>query len=174
MKVRMPAPEGVLTNPATPATILFSLLAGLSLNLVPWPGVASLARPDFLLVLTIYWCIAEPRRVGATAAFAAGLMMDVAEAWLLGQNAMIYSFSAYLAVVLRGRILNFGRIAQALHVLVILLLGQGLFIVQQLVLSAPLPGPWFLLESLLGMAFWPVAAAALELPRRRPLKDEAA
>jgi rod shape-determining protein MreD len=174
MNARMPTPEGVIRNPVTVGLIAVSLIAGLCLNLLPWQGTALLARPDFLLLVLIYWCIEEPRRVGATTAFFLGLLMDIAESSLTGQNALTYSLSAYLALTFRLRILGFSSLAQALHIFPILLLGQGLFLLQQLILDTPLPGSTYLLRSVLGMALWPMLSWILELPRRRQLKDEIA
>ena len=172
MNARMPTPEGVIRNPVTTAQIAVSLMAGFSLNLLPWHGTALLARPDFLLVVVLYWCMEEPRRVGSTSAFLLGLLMDVAESSLTGQNALVYSLSAFLAITFRLRILRFTWPLQALHIFPILLLGQGLFVLQQLILDAPFPGAAYFFRSLLGMVLWPVLCFILELPRRRQLKDE--
>lgn len=172
MNARMPTPEGVIRNPVTTTQITVSLLAAFSFNLLPWHGTALLARPDFLLLVLIYWCIEEPRRAGATTAFFLGLLMDVAESSLTGQNALVYSISAFLAITFRLRILGFTWPSQALQIFPILLLGQGLLVLQQLILNEPFPGAAYFLRSLLGMGLWPVLCFILELPRRRQLKDE--
>ena len=172
MNARMPTPEGVIRNQVTPAQMFISLALAFSLNLMPWQGSALLAHPDFLLIVLIYWCVEEPRRVGATSAFFLGLLMDVAESSLIGQNALVYSLSAYLALSFRLRILHFNRALQALHIFPILLLGQGLFALQLLIINAPVPDPAYYLRSALGMLLWPVLCWVLELPRRQPLKNE--
>jgi rod shape-determining protein MreD len=172
MNARMPTPEGVIRNQVTSAQIAVSLIVAYSLNLLPWHGTALLVRPDLLLLVMIYWCIEEPRRVGATTAFFLGLLMDVAESSLTGQNALVYSLSAYLAITFRLRILAFTWLSQALQIFPILLLGQALFVLQQLILDTPFPGLVYFLRSVLGMALWPILSFVLELPRRRQLKDE--
>lgn len=172
MNARMPTPEGVIRNPVTPTLVFVSLVAGFCANLLPWQGTALLIRPDFLLLALIYWCLHEPRRIGATSAFFLGLLMDVAEGSLVGQNALVYSLSAYLAFSFRLRILSFNWVLQALHVLPILLLGLGLFALQHLFLANPFPGTAYFLRGVLGMLLWPVMCWMLELPRRQPLKNE--
>jgi rod shape-determining protein MreD len=172
MNARMPTPEGVIRNEASTTLVLVSLTIALCLNLLPWQGTALLVRPDFLLIVVIYWCMEEPRRVGATSAFFAGLFMDIAESSLTGQNALVYSLSAYLALNFRLRVLSFSSGLQALHIFLVLFLGQAIFTLQQVIVGTPFPSLIFFLRSALGMVFWPLVSWILELPRRQPLKDE--
>jgi len=53
-------PEEILL-PVQPWFVLLSLLLGLLFNLVPASGLAQIARPDFLALVLLYWCIREPR-----------------------------------------------------------------------------------------------------------------
>jgi rod shape-determining protein MreD len=170
----MPTPEGVIRNEASTALVLVSLTVAFCINLLPWHGTALLVRPDFLLIVLIYWCMEEPHRVGATCAFIAGLLMDIAESSLTGQNALVYSLSAYLALNFRLRILSFNWGLQALHIFLILFLGQTIFTLQEIILGTAFPSSGYFLRSVLGMAFWPLISWIIELPRRRPMRDEIA
>ncbi|MBA2690655.1 MAG: rod shape-determining protein MreD [Burkholderiales bacterium] len=172
MNARMPTPEGVIRNQVTPTLIFISLAVSFTLNLMPWQNLALMARPDFLLLVLIYWCIHEPRRVGTMSAFLLGLLVDVAESSLIGQNALVYSVCAYVALSFRLRILRFGWPLQALHIFPILLLGQGVFLLQQLILTASFPSATYLLRSALGTLLWPMLCWVLELPRRQPIRNE--
>ncbi len=174
MNARMPMPEGVIRNQVSPVLVLISLAIGFALDLMPWTGTAFLLRPDFLLVVLLYWCMEEPRRVGATSAFLLGLLMDVAESSLIGQNALVYSLAVFLALEFRLRILRFNWPLQALHVLPILFVSQCLFALQQLFLGTPFPDTIWFVRSALGMALWPLVSWLLELPRRQPVRDEIA
>ncbi len=174
MNAGMPTPEGVVRNPAGPLLIGLSVLTAFCFNLLPWQGIALLARPDFLLLALIYWCIEEPRHVGATTAFAGGLLMDVAESSFVGQNALVYSLAAYLAVTFRGRILRFGWGAGALHVFGILLLCHALFALEHLMLATPFPGREYFLRAPFGALLWVPLCWLLEQPRMQPRKDEVA
>ncbi|MES2354681.1 MAG: rod shape-determining protein MreD [Pseudomonadota bacterium] len=174
MNARMPTPEGVIRNEPTASLVLISLALALCVNLLPWQGVPLLVRPDFLLLALIYWCIEEPHRVGATGAFFTGLLMDIAEGSLMGQNALIYSLAAYLVLHFRLRILSFNWVSQALHIFPILCLGQAIFVLEQAILGAALPSPLYFLRTVLGAAVWPILAWVLEFARRRPQKDHLA
>ena len=174
MNAHMPTPEGVVRNPPTSALILGSLACAFGLNLLPWPAPVLLARPDFLLLALIYWCMEEPRQVGASSAFLAGLLMDVAESSFLGQNALVYSLAAYLAIAFRSRVLSFGWSGQSLHLLPILLLGHALVALEHLVLGSPFPAAAWLLRVPLGVLAWPVICWVLEQPRLQAPREEPA
>ena len=174
MNARMPTPEGVIRNQAATPLILASLAVALCLNLLPWEGMGLLVRPDFLLLVLIYWCMEEPRRAGASTAFFAGILMDIAEGSLTGQNALVYSLSAYLALTFRLRVLSFNWMLQALHVFPILFLGQAVFALQQLIIDTPFPGAAYFFRSILGAIIWPIICMLLEIPRRRSLRNKIA
>src|SRR5690606_32633129 len=61
-------------------TILFMWL----LSLLPWRLWQP--APDLLLLVLLFWCLNEPRRVGLTAAFVFGLLMDVHDGGMLGEQ----------------------------------------------------------------------------------------
>jgi rod shape-determining protein MreD len=172
MNARMPTPEGVIRNPIRGGLILGTLFAGFCLNLLPWHGRALLVRPDLLLLMLIYWCMHEPRSVGAASAFVGGLIMDVAESAILGQNALTYSLAAYLAISMRLRVLRFGFWAQALHVAAVLLLVQLLQLLENFLIGVPLPSWLYLGRSLLEALLWPFISWLLELYRLQPRREE--
>ena len=64
-----------------------------------------MARPDFLLVMLLYWSMHESRNIGQGWGFALGLLMDVADSALLGQHALAYVVATYLIQLLRLRLL---------------------------------------------------------------------
>src|SRR5918993_5297303 len=98
------APRHEILLPVRPAFIVFTLLVAALLNMMPWSGWIAWFRPDFVALLVLYWVIEQPRRVGFTAAFTLGLLMDVAEGTLLGQHALSYTMLAYAAIALNRRI----------------------------------------------------------------------
>ena len=87
MHARTMAPQEILL-PVKPAFIVFTLLGALLLNLLPWSGSWLWVRPDFGALVLLYWCIAQPRRIGFTAACLLGLLMDIADGSLFGQHAL--------------------------------------------------------------------------------------
>ena len=174
MNARMPTPEGVIRNIASTQLILISLVIGFLINIMPWQGTFLLIRPDVYLLVLIYWSMEEPRKVGAGTAFFSGLLIDIAGGYFFGQNALVYSISAYIALQFRLRILSFNLVVQALHIFVILFLGQAILVFEFLIMGVELPNNFYFLRSLIAMCLWPVISLILELPRRQAVKDEIA
>jgi len=152
--------------PVRPWFIAASLFAALLLNFLPtsdWPWM-----PDWVALVLVFWSIREPRRVGMGAGFLLGLIMDVADASLLGQHALAYVLVAYAGAAISRRILWFPLAQQALHVLPLLLVVQG---VQFLVRAMPgvvLPGLSYFLGPLVGAALWAPLTFVLLLPQYQP------
>src|SRR5258705_13010250 len=116
-----PLARDVLKLPASAGLMFFSLAGAYLLVVMPWSGAWLLVRPDFVLLVLLFWAVHEPRSIGQGIAFTLGLLMDVSDSMLLGQHALAYVIAVFGAQVLRVRILSFGLVEQTLHVL-------GLFI----------------------------------------------
>lgn len=159
------APEEIL-RPARPWFIALSLAAALAANIVPLSGVAMALRPDFLALVLLYWCIQEPRQVGVGTSWAAGLVMDVADATLFGQHALAYAVLAFAAGYFRRRVLRFPLWQQAVQVALLLLLCAGLVLVVRYVGGAALPQWTYVAPPLVGALLWPVLSVLLQAPQR--------
>lgn len=162
-----PVSSDALRPPPPRKLVYGSLLIALILNLLPWSGVALLLRPDFLLLVTLYWAIHESRSVGHVWGFALGLVMDVADSALLGQHAMMYAIAIYLAQSLRIRILHLTLIEQAVHVLGILFVAHALYLLLNLSLGREFVGWAFFVAPILGALLWAPVHYLATLPRFR-------
>lgn len=163
-----------LTRPPKTQLILASLFVGLMLNLLPWQGELLLLRPDFVLLMLLYWTIRQPLRVGMGAAWGLGLAMDVADGALLGQYALAYTVSTYAALILHRRIQSFSLWPQALHVLLLLLLAQVLALLVHLLAGQAFIGFRYFLASLTGALCWPLASILIELLQKQKTIPDAA
>jgi rod shape-determining protein MreD len=167
----MPRGTDQLLLPANPIFIAFTLLVALAFNLLPLGRQAWL--PDLLALTLVFWNVHQPRRVGIGMAFLFGLLLDVHQGAVLGHHALAYTLLSYGAIMIHRRLLWFGLLEQALHVLplfvgvhvvllAIRLLGGGLF-----------PGWSVLLAPVLEALLWPVVTLLLLAPQRRaPDRDE--
>lgn len=157
--------------PVSPWFIAFTLVCAFLLNLLPWgtwPGV-----PDFVALVLIFWSVRQPRKVGIGLAFLMGLMMDVHNASLLGENALAYTLLSYFSIMIHRRLLWFAPPAQTLHVLPLLILMQTVQMLIQLAVNGKFPGWMFFTESLVTAALWPVVTWMLMAPQRRVVdRDE--
>src|SRR6478736_65874 len=151
--------------PANPLFIAASLIIAFLLNLFPWGTLEGV--PDFVALVLIFWSIHQPRRVGIGIAFMMGLLMDVHDATLLGENALSYTLLSYFAIMIHRRVLWFRLPMQALHVLPLLLLMQSVQLVIRAIITGHVPGWFYLTESLTTAALWPVVNWILLAPQRR-------
>jgi rod shape-determining protein MreD len=151
--------------PVKPAFIVFTLIAALVVNLLPWSGWLLTIKPDFVALVVLYWCIQQPRRIGFTAAWLFGLMMDVADGSLLGQHALAYSVLAFAGIVLHRRVLMFTMKDQILHVIPLLLANDLIVLAIRKLAGAEFPGFSYFVGSFIAGALWPVICSLLKLPR---------
>ncbi|GBE07905.1 Rod shape-determining protein MreD [bacterium BMS3Bbin11] len=76
--------------------VLLSFLVALVLSSLPLPDIAIVFRPEWLMLVLIYWCMAIPDRIGIFTGWLLGLVLDVMYGSLLGQNAVALAIVAYL------------------------------------------------------------------------------
>lgn len=160
-----------LLLPASPLFIWGSLLVALVLNLLPLGRV--LWMPDVLAVVLVFWSIHQPRRVGLSAAFVFGLVLDVHQASLLGQHALAYTVLIYCAIMVHRRILWFSVPGQALQLLPLFAAAHAITIVLRLIGGAVFPGWQVLLAPVFEAALWPLVSQLLLAPQRRAPNPDA-
>jgi rod shape-determining protein MreD len=148
--------------------ITASLLIALMLVIVPLPAALAAYRPEWVLLVLVYWCLALPTRVGVGVSWLAGLCVDVLTGSLLGEHGLGYALVAFLVVKLHQRIRVYPGWQQAGVVLLLLLLNQlACLWVLGITGRAPdglLP---YLVPSLLGMLLWPWLFGLMRFYRRR-------
>lgn len=152
--------------PVKPAFIVTTLVIAAVLNMMPWTGLASWLRPDFVALVLLYWIIEQPRRIGFTVAFVLGLLMDVADGAFLGQHALSYTILAYAGIAINRRVRMFGATAQIVHVIPVLLVNDVIVLGIRLLAGAEFPGYRYYLGSFIGGALWPIVSVLLKLPQR--------
>lgn len=149
-----PVARDVMKLPASMGLVLLSLLAAYLVSVLPWAGKWLLARPDFVLLVLIFWTLHEPRSVGQGVAFALGLLMDVSDSMLLGQHAFAYVVAVYAAQVLRVRIVSFHLGEQTLHVLGLTVIASCTMLMLNLLLGADFPGFAYFISPVVTALFW--------------------
>lgn len=156
--------------PVNPLFIAFSLVAAFLFNILPWGS--RIGVPDLVALVIVFWSIHQPRKLGIGIAFLTGLLMDVHDASLLGQNALAYTLLSYFAIMIHRRVLWFPIVTQAMHVLPLLLLTQSVQLVVRMAVGGPFPGWDYFLESVVAVLLWPVINWALLAPQRRAVNRD--
>ncbi|HEY4039206.1 MAG TPA: rod shape-determining protein MreD [Burkholderiaceae bacterium] len=165
-------PHKQVLRPVSPVFIWMTLVAGLSLDLLPW-GRTPLV-PDFLALTLVFWNVHQPRRLGMGAAFLFGLLIDVHDGALFGEHALAYTLLSYGAIALHRRITWFPVVSQSLYVLPLLLVAQLASAAVRLWVGGASANWWIgLTESAVGTLLWPLVTWILLAPQRRPVsRDE--
>ncbi|MGB3836827.1 rod shape-determining protein MreD [Castellaniella sp.] len=158
-------------RPSSVLLIWGSLILVWLASLLPWRLWHPV--PDVLLLVLVFWCLHEPRRVGLFTAFFLGLLMDVHDSGLLGLHALNYVLCAYGVIRLHGRLRHFTVWEHTLHIVPILV---GAALASRL-LGAWLNGEWvgwdWLWAALITGVLLPLADVLLLLPQRRLDGDDA-
>ena len=104
--------------------IATSLFIAFILNILPWPVNLLWLRPDFLLLITLYWVIYQPNYVGIGSAWWLGLLVDLTDGSRLGQHALAYAVTVFTLLLIQRRMYNFPPWQQAIPILILLLIEQ--------------------------------------------------
>jgi len=76
--------------------IIVSLIVAMILTILPLPQWASYARPQWILMLLLFWMVALPSQpIGVVTVFFLGLLMDLLTGTVLGQQAFSLLLVSY-------------------------------------------------------------------------------
>jgi rod shape-determining protein MreD len=169
-----PLARDVMKMPASVGLIFFSFVIAYFFMVLPWTGTWLFARPDFVLVVLLFWALHQPRSIGQGVAFFVGLMMDVSDSMLLGQHALAYVIAVFGAQIFRVRILTFHIPEQTLHILGLTVLATCAMLALNLLLGADFPGFAYFIAPVLTAMLWGPVNWLLYLPAvRRGRRDGA-
>jgi len=146
--------------------IWLSIGAALVLQIMPMPEILDDWRPNWLLMTTIYWCLALPHRFNVGSAWLSGLFIDALWGTSLGINALALALVCAIVIKNFQRIRSYSVWHQAFIVAFISLLYQFVsYVVQRFVSDVSLSDSYYLpvLSSLL---FWPWVFFLLRKTRR--------
>jgi rod shape-determining protein MreD len=147
--------------------ILITLLAALVLSTLPLPDWAVEFRPEWPLLVLIYWSIALPHRVGIGAFWIAGLLIDTLRGALLGQHALAYTLVGYICLRMHRIVRVYPLWQQALGVLALLILEQWLLMWIRGLIGQTVSGWAVLMPALTSTLLWPWLFVILRDLRRR-------
>jgi len=144
-----------------------TLILGLTLQILPLPDWAQIYRPDWVALMLIYWSMALPKHVGLLYAFAAGLLVDVAQGMLLGQHSLALVIIIFVNLNLHQRIRVMSLAGQAAYVFLLLLIDQMMVLWIEGMQHRNAPLMAFVCSPLIGMALWPWVFILLRDLRRK-------
>ena len=146
--------------------ILFSLLLALIASIVPLPLNIDTFRPDWVLMVLLYWAIALPNRVNVVTAWVMGFLFDVLLGTVLGVHAAAMAISVYIAADNYQKIRNFSLWQQALIVGVLASLYHLVVFWLQRILNDVVFLPGYLYPVVINIILWPWVFLLLRKIRR--------
>ena len=142
--------------------VFISMVFGLALAIAPLPHWLQILRPDFLLILVIYWSLSAPRLAGMTFAWVCGFAVDVIQGIVLGQHALAFLFVAYWTHRWQLRMRIFPIWQQAMTVGFLLLVYQALIFWIDGIVGQALSSGLRWLPVITGALVWPFIVATLD------------
>jgi len=146
--------------------IILTLLIALMASITPLPLSIDAFRPDWVLVVLLYWCLALPTKVNVITAWLMGFLLDVLLGSVLGVHAAAMALTVYIVAGNFQKIRNFSVWQQALIAGVLSALYHLLVFWFQRFLSDAVFLPSYLYPVLTTIVLWPWAFLLLRKVRR--------
>nr|WP_298170584.1 rod shape-determining protein MreD [uncultured Pseudomonas sp.] len=135
--------------------IWVSLAVALLFSVASMPQFMEIGRPLWLALFLTYWVLALPHRVGMASAWCVGLLADVLNGSLLGQNALILTLITFLVMTLHQRLRMFPMWQQSTVLLVVFGLAQLVQLWLNALTGSRPPTLAFILPALVSALLWP-------------------
>ncbi|MBU2891771.1 rod shape-determining protein MreD [Colwellia sp. D2M02] len=146
--------------------IIFSLLIALMASIMPMPLAFDAFRPDWVLIVLVYWCLALPSKINIITAWLMGFLLDVLLGSTLGIHAAAMALTMYIVVVNFQKIRNFSVWQQALIIGVLAALYHLIVFWLQRFLSDAVFLPSYLYPVITSIILWPWVFLLLRRVRR--------
>ena len=144
------------------ATVLFALL----LDIYPLSFEYQTFRPQFVLLVVIYWINILPQSTSMILLLVLGVVQDTVVGTPLGQHGLVLVLVGYLCLRTYRRVRHFARWQVALWVFLLVLLGQCLSYWVQSLQGRELTSLGFVLPALASASLWPLLSMLLDALRR--------
>ena len=147
--------------------IVLSFVAAMAMQIMPLPDFLAMLRPDWVVMVLIYWCMALPQRIGVGMGWMTGLVMDVLLDSLLGQHALTMAIIAYLTLNLHQRIRVFPLWQQGITVMILLIFQAALTLWINGMVGKTVSAGLYLLPAITSALAWPAVFLFMRHLRRR-------
>lgn len=135
--------------------IILTLFVALLLEMVPLPSWALWWRPEWMLLVTLFWVLFYPRWASVGVAWCVGFTLDVFTSTLLGEHALAMTLVVYLVYRFHRQARLFSLWQQACWMAILVAIYQAIiFAIQGIIGQAPLTA-WYWCPVGVSMFIWP-------------------
>ena len=111
--------------------IVLTIFIALMLDVMPLPDWVVWLRPQWTLLVMIYWIMALPSYIGFFYAFCIGVLLDLLNGTLLGEHAFAMLIVAYVVIKLHQLIRVYPVMQQTLIIFVLVALYRAVIYIIQ-------------------------------------------
>ena len=144
-----------------------TLLLALFLTVIPAPDWMKFARPDWVTLALVYWCMATPQRVGVGTGWVMGALLDLLHYSLFGQHALGKVLIALVASSVHRRLRLYHIWQQCMLILVISSLDIAIVVWIHHLANGVEIRPVYWQAALTTALLWPVVYTVLRKLRHR-------
>ena len=127
--------------------------------LFPWSKFVLSFRPDFMLLVILFWLLRAPNLCSVGTAWFMGLWVDLAMGGTFGQYALAYTITAFFAVIYQRRLVLFSKTQQLVYVFLLLVLSQIILLILKAFAGNTLIGWPYFIPSFIGVLLWQLAVS---------------
>jgi len=147
--------------------IVLTFLCALMLDVMPLPNWIVWLRPQWTLLVMIYWIMAFPNSIGFLYAFCVGILLDLLNGTLLGEHAFAMLLIAYLIIKLYHLIRVYPIMQQTIIIFILVTLYKmTIYIIQGVIGELP-HTVFYWLTVFMSAILWPWVFILLRDMRRK-------
>ncbi len=140
-------------------------LLALLLHVMPLPSHYALLRPEFLVLLCVFWSVYSPYRFGVVYAWGLGLIYDIVVTGVWGAHAMGLAFIAYICLCAYQRLRSYQLGQQMLWVFILVGIHQVFVNWVHGLAGYHIPLEMIILPTLVTSLCWPILVVILKPSR---------
>ncbi|AFU18724.1 rod shape-determining protein MreD [Actinobacillus equuli subsp. haemolyticus] len=143
-------------NPIFQILVLISIfMIAFVLEIMPWPIGFQGLRPNWVVLVLIYWALALPNKVSVGTAFVAGIIWDLVLGSILGIHALVLSIAIYFVAKYHLILRNLSLWLQAILVMLYVIAIRFLIYFVELVLHSAEFNSQEILGAIISGILWP-------------------
>lgn len=142
--------------------VLATFVVALTLSIYPLPFEWRWWRPEFVLLVAIYWVSVFPLTMSLLFLCVVGLFQDLLSAAPLGQHSFSLLVMAYLSMLSYRRVQNFALWKETGWVFLVVLLAQIPVAWVQTIFDRPFPWLLFFAPAFTSALLWPLFRQGME------------
>ncbi len=134
--------------------VYITLMIALLFQLFPWTGQGIILRPDFMLVVLLYWLLRAPYLCNIATAWVVGLLMDLSTGSLLGQHALAFTLTAFIALSFQKRLVLFSAMQIVSYVFALLVFTRFTLLILKLFAGHEAPSWHYFWPAVTSIILW--------------------